>query len=172
MNERDRQIILEEFNKSREELHAALAALTQDELGAAREGRWSPVRIVEHIAITEENLLRLGQQAQPGPAVPNPVREAKIIDKGLDRTRFIAAPDGVRPPEDLRDVAAALERFNRARAATLAWIENYQGDPRAAFTTHPMVRGPVNCYEMMLLIAIHTRRHALQITESRGSDGN
>jgi hypothetical protein len=39
---------------------------------------------------------------------------------------------------------------------------------RSKLTTHPIV-GDVNCYETLLMMAVHSRRHALQVEEIKAA---
>jgi hypothetical protein len=41
-------------------------------------------------------------------------------------------------------------------------------DLRAKLTMHP-IAGIVNCYERLLIMAVHPRRHALQIEETKAT---
>jgi hypothetical protein len=63
-------------------------------------------------------------------------------------------------------VTGALEAFLASRQRTVEFVESCQEDLRAKLTTHPII-GPVNCYEMLLMIAVHPHRHAQQIAELR-----
>ncbi len=50
------------------------------------------------------------------------------------------------------------------RERTVRLAGNCEEDLRLKTTSHPLV-GPVNCYEILLLIAVHPQRHAKQIEE-------
>lgn len=165
----ERTEILRMLAEGRSELRAAVDGVTEAE--AAKRpaaGGWSVLDCIEHLAVTERELLTGVQTAVPAAERQhNPVREAKILDRALDRTRFIAAPDVVLPASRFHSVDAALAAFEGARVETVRFVEGFEGDPRSWLTTHPMVRGPVNCYEMFLMIALHPKRHAQQIIQTR-----
>ena len=61
----------------------------------------------------------------------------------------------------------ALAGFDRARSETLHWLEQFTVDLRGWGTDHPLIPSPVNCYEILLLIAAHPGRHARQVREIR-----
>jgi hypothetical protein len=151
------------------DLRAALDRVTEAEaLERPAGGGWSVLDCLEHLAITERELLTGAQVAVPATERQhNPVREAKILDRALDRARFIAAPDVVLPASRFHSVDEALAAFESVRAETVRFVEEFEGDPRSWLTTHPMVRGPVNCFEMFLMIALHPKRHAQQILVTR-----
>jgi hypothetical protein len=97
----------------------------------------------------------------------NPVREGLIAKRGADRSRRIAAPEMVKPCGTYASVAAALAAFESLRERTVRYVEGCDEDLRAKVTTHPLL-GAVNCYETMLMIALHPKRHADQIREIVG----
>ena len=89
------------------------------------------------------------------------------MDRGLDRSRVVPAPEIVVPAGGIETVSDAWATFEAARAETMQWIDEFEGDLRSWVTNHPMVRTPVNCYEMFLMIALHSKRHAQQIADMR-----
>jgi hypothetical protein len=163
--------MLQMLAEGSEALQASVAGIAEsDATRKPSPGHWSVLDCLEHVAITESALFAGIRNATPaGSPQPNPVREAKILDRALDRGRFIAAPDMVIPASRFTTAAHALAAFQSARAETVRWVETFADDPRAWVTTHPMVRGPVNCWEMLLMIALHPKRHAQQIASARGT---
>jgi hypothetical protein len=169
MDELERREILRLLAEGSSALRSAVDGIS--ELDASRHpetGGWSVRDCLEHLAVTERELLTGAQSASPAAERQhNPVREAKILDRALDRTRFIAAPEIVIPSGKFTSAGEALARFESVRAETTRFVMEFEGDPRSWLTTHPLVRGPVNCYEMFLMIALHPKRHALQIVQTR-----
>jgi hypothetical protein len=49
----------------------------------------------------------------------------------------------------------------------MQFVEEFSGELRCWLTRHPLIMSPVNCYEMLLPMALHPRRHSLQIVEIR-----
>jgi hypothetical protein len=166
LDELDRKEILRLLAEGSCALRLAVGGISEVDASQRPEaGGWSVLDCLEHLAITERELLTGAQSATPAAERQhNPVREAKILDRALDRTRFIAAPEIVIPAGRFNSTSEALARFEGVRAETTRFVESFEGDPRSWLTTHPMVRGPVNCYEMFLMIALHPKRHAQQIT--------
>jgi hypothetical protein len=62
----------------------------------------------------------------------------------------------------------AARAFVLSREKTLRFVQSCAGDLRSMVTTHPLV-GQANCYEILLMMAAHPRRHAEQIAEIRAS---
>jgi hypothetical protein len=169
VDEADRKEILRMLAEGSSALHSAVDGIS--DLDASRHfeaGGWSVLDCLEHLAVTERELLTGVQSASPAAERQhNPAREAKILDWALDRTRFIAAPEVVIPTGKFATAREALTEFEKVRAETMRLVESFEGDPRSWLTMHPMVRGPVNCYEMFLMIALHPKRHSQQIVQTR-----
>ena len=92
--------------------------------------------------------------------------EAAIPVRGVDRSRRIECPAAGLPNGRFPTLAAALERFLLCRERTLRFVEENRDNLRCRLAAHP-VMGQVNCYEMLLSIAVHALRHAQQIDEIR-----
>lgn len=169
MPETDREEILRMLREGVAALRAALEGIREeDALRRPAEGRWSVLECVEHVAASEAELLPLLRQAARCDASQEDrAREAKFQGLALNRARRIEAPDPVQPKGAAASVAEAWERFERVRAETVRFVEEFEGDPRWWVTRHPLITRPVNCYEMLLLMAMHPRRHAAQIVEIR-----
>ena len=127
---------------------------------------WSVLECVEHLALTEGQLFARLKEAKPsGESHEDPRREARFQELALNRLRRIEAPEPVIPTDQSVTLAQALEAFKAARSETARWVDAFDGDLRSWLAIHPLITRPVNCYEMLLLIALHPKRHALQIAE-------
>jgi hypothetical protein len=91
-------------------------------------------------------------------------REARILTRGADRTNPRVSPEVGRPTGRFGSLADAVQYFLDSREQTVQFVESCQEDLRSRLTTHPLL-GPVNCYEVLLLMAVHPHRHAKQIQE-------
>jgi hypothetical protein len=171
MEESERLEILQELRRGRDALCNALAGV--DEPLAIRRpgtGRWSILECVEHVAVAEQFLLsRLTKATRSGHSHANPAREAIMLDRGLDRTRPGESPEAARPNGRFQSVKEALSFFDAVRAETVQFVEGFSDDLRSWLTDHPLIPGPVNCREILLLMSIHLRRHAKQIEEIRAA---
>ena len=133
-----------------------------------RNGGWSILQCIEHVAVSERDLLDRLRRAQCGnTAQPNPARESILLQRAADRTQRIEAPREAWPADRFMTPREALAGFDRARSETLHWLEQFTGDLRGWGTDHPLIPSPVNCYEILLLIAAHPERHARQVREIR-----
>ena len=110
-------------------------------------------------------LLQL-QNATPS-AVPviNTARESAIKKRAGVRTTRVEAPDAAKPTGRFSSITEAVEHFLAWRERTILLVAGCRGSSRHSDNTPR--HGPVNGYEMLLMMAMHPRRHALQIAEIR-----
>jgi hypothetical protein len=157
------------LREGNEALRSALEGVGEEEAQIVpAEGRWSAAECVEHLALAEAELLRLIKIATKAGTTPaRPGLEEKIRVRAADRSFRIEAPEVAVPSGRSESLHEAAARFDAARAETLAWVASFAADPRKWVTTHPLMKGPVNCWEMLLMIALHPKRHAEQIREIR-----
>jgi uncharacterized damage-inducible protein DinB len=168
MDEAKREIV-DRFHQGESALNAALAGIDPSAaLVRPAPGRWSVLEIVEHLAASEAALLdRLRQAAPSSVTHADPAREARLESLALNRERRIDAPDPVRPTGACSTLAEALDSFRAIRAQTIQFVADFPSDLRSSLVQHPLIPRPLNCYEMLLLMALHPIRHAAQITELR-----
>src|SRR5262245_3367842 len=173
MHVEDRTEILANLKSGPRALLEALTDITED---VAKQspgpGRWSVLECVEHVAAAEDYLFHQISTAKPSeiPQV-NIAREAAIVERGLDRTRRIRAPEVARPQNRFTTLKDALQHFQATREKTIQFVENCLDDTRAMIASHPLI-GPANTYEILLIMAVHPHRHAEQIREIVGEMAN
>ena len=174
MVESERREILQGLKTGRDALRDALAGV--DERLAMRKpspGRWSILECVEHLAVSEQFLLsRLTKASRSDSSQGNRTRETAIVNRGLDRTRPVESPEVGRPNRRFQSLNEALSFFDSMRTEIIQFVEGFSDDPRFWVTDHPLIPGPVNCYEILLMISVHPVRHAKQIVEIRTALGH
>jgi hypothetical protein len=172
VTEEEKREMLAELAAGTEALLKALDGLTDDEARRSPSPDcWSVLACVEHVALVEEYLLGRLREAVDSERMPNPEREARIRRWGANRSRRVPAPEMVVPAGRFATIEDAVRAYRSSREETIRYTQESRGDLRAAITTHP-VFGKVNCYEMLLMMAIHPRRHASQIEDVRQATGS
>jgi hypothetical protein len=134
-------------------------------------GEWSPVGIVEHLAIVNARIAVLitkrvaeAREAGLGPETSAESVLATIdVDRVAARVTRAAAPEVLHPTGVDADAAwAALER------ATVAFREAVAAADGLALSNvihpHPLL-GPLSLYEWIAFVGAHEARHAAQIRE-------
>ena len=170
MDAREKQEVLESLENGRGALLAELDGLTEDAASRVPEpGRWSVLECVEHLFLVEDYLFRQIESSQPSETpVGSRGREARILQRGVDRTSRIEAPEVARPTGRFPTFAEGLQAFVSSRERTLRYVHACREDQRFRTAHHPLI-GPMNCHEVLLIMAIHPRRHAAQIHEIRNA---
>jgi uncharacterized damage-inducible protein DinB len=166
----ERAQLLDLYQRGLEETEA-LIARTPDELWAAKPApdRWSVSEVVEHIALTEPQLLGLAQKALAEPANPEwasisggfPVDA--LLARVQDRSRKATAPEPVQPKGGWSR-ADALTRFAGARAQTSELVRRTDGDLKKHVAATPL--GNMTVHQILALIGAHNLRHNQQIAET------
>ena len=170
-----RVLVLEkELARVRGEFERALAAVPAERLHKApKEGAWTPAQLLWHLAKIERGVARLLERLDaglgpmdtvpPGPSVRDVL---KLLDQYnfADRSRKLAAPDGLRPPESV-DVVAEKGRLADGRTQLLD-IMRLSGPRLAILRYDHLVFGPFDGFQWALMIARHEERHILQLEET------
>lgn len=160
---------------------AALAAAVDAVPEARRDtrpapDRWSVAEVIEHLAIVEGGIVRLlvrqidaaratglGPETQTSPVVP-----ALQVERTLDRSAPIAAPDRVMPKGEV-SAAAAWQMLDERRRAM---IETLQAADGLALSDVPMpphpALGQLDAYQWIVFVGAHEGRHVAQIRELAG----
>jgi hypothetical protein len=172
MDAHDKVRILEALRSGQQAFLDAVGAVSEDV--AARSpgpGRWSALECAEHAAVAEDFLFcQIARATHSDVRVVNEKREAGILTRGADRTHPGVSPEAVRPTGRFSTLADAVQHFLASREQTIRFVESCREDLRCRLTMHPLL-GIVNCYETLLLMAVHPRRHAQQIQEIKAALG-
>lgn len=129
---------------------------------------WSVLQSIEHVTLVETGLLARLKDSKPSDqSHRDQSRETKFHELALNRARRIEAPPQVIPKGNSESLRQAIENFRTARRETIRFVEEFRGELRNWLTLHPLITRPVNCYEMLLLMAMHPKRHAMQIEQIR-----
>jgi uncharacterized damage-inducible protein DinB len=159
------------LRESRERFLASFADVSEENCRRCpAEGSWSVMDCVEHIVGAETLMLkRLQSERNPQPAgAPN--REQVFLERMGSRERKVQSPESGRPSGRFPTLDAARKKFEDVRVATIRFAEENTEDMRATEVLHPHpLVGVVSSYEMLIIIAKHAERHALQIEEIKNS---
>jgi hypothetical protein len=166
MTSHDREKLLTALRQSRETWLASLEGATNIS-HRPEAGRWSVLEIAEHVAMVENRLASAVKDAAPAdPPLPvDEAREHRFLVSLSDREERFEAPEVVRPTGKMQTLEEAMASFEAARAGIIEHVESGV-DLRGKNTVHRRF-GVVSAYEMTLIVAAHTNRHAKQVAEVR-----
>ena len=168
----DRAYLLSHLEMTREFVVDTTRGLSKEQwLYQPGPARWSIAQCIDHLAQTEEYLLKVvreriipskeplvgtfpsmtkgRQHVADQPKRMSRVEDSFILRWMTDRTPSATTPVEQRPPIEevaprrvIDDPQSALEHFRRARAATIAYVRMTQDDLRGHFSQSPMAGFP------------------------------
>lgn len=167
----EKQTLVELLLQSRERFVGSFAGVTDEQSRRhPAEGRWSVLDTVEHLATAEKTMFHLMTTSRRPCQADAPNREAAFLERMGSRARKAETPESGRPTGRYANLADAAEDFKAVRQSVIHFVEGTTEDLRATELTHPHPAvGDVSAYEMVIVIAKHAERHALQIEEIKSS---
>lgn len=136
--------------------------------------RWSIAQVAEHVVMVERVSLEAIRRALQAPPDPDWQRVARLKTRLLlralpNRAAAVEAPPPLQPSGRLShsEVSEAFERQREQIAVLLA----DDACPWKQHTfAHPLPElGPLNAYQWLLFLGLHTQRHCGQIDELRAA---
>ena len=167
---KERRILVEQLKETKNAFLKSTKELSEAQLNfKSSNDKWSIKECMQHIALAEKGLWSVADDALKLPA--NAVRrsEIKITDEeiskvGNDRTAKQQAPESLKPGNaKWKSAKEITESFKEDRAALIKYVKTTTLDVRNHVTD--LAVGPVDAYQVMLLIAAHSDRHIQQIEE-------
>jgi uncharacterized protein (DUF1778 family) len=142
--------------------------------------RWSIGECAEHIILSERMLYKTALDALASPADPEwatkTAAKAEFLKKVMPNRNpggagGAQAPQEIRPTEGLSK-EEVLRRFNESRAEIRAFVEKLDAPAKQHIVVHPFpVFGPLNAYDWLIYVPLHTVRHSRQIVEVQETAG-
>jgi hypothetical protein len=171
----ERQKAIDLLVRSRKALLDAVEGVTEQQARwKPAPERWSILEYVEHLAVSDDELVAMVERSLQSPARPETddqrrAREQKIRETPMPRGAN-SAPEMLRPNARFGSLAEALSKFLAARERTTEYTRSTQADLRSHFTPHNVL-GPLDGYQWLVGNARHAESHAGHIREIRGLAG-
>jgi uncharacterized damage-inducible protein DinB len=168
-----KETLLQLLHGSREHFISSFADVTDaDSRRKPAESSWCILETVEHLAMAETYMLRLITETRRPKTPGLPDREQVFLTVIADRSRKSQAPEPSQPAGRFASLDDAAARFRTSRDRTIQFVEQCNEDLRATEVTHPHpAAGIVSTFEMLIIMAQHAERHALQIEEIKNTLG-
>jgi DinB superfamily len=126
--------------------------------------RWSIAEILEHVTFVEGRILAGIDRALEKPSTqPRAMGDEAILQRVVDRTQKMKAPDAVAPTGRWSH-DKLLSEFEALRKRSIAFAKTTSGELRQHSYPHPLF-GELDCYQWLLVVASHSERHRLQAEE-------
>lgn len=171
ITEQERQVALDRLSRTRQILLDAVDGVS-DTQAKWKPGpdRWSILEYVEHLAVSDGQLIALIKRSLKTPAAPETeeqrrAREQKIretpMPRGVNR-----APEMLQPEARFASLALAVAAFLEARDRSLEYARTTEADLRSHFAPHSVL-GPMDGYQWLVANARHVENHCAHIREIR-----
>jgi DinB superfamily len=167
MTSSERAFILKNLEDGRDSFLRSIAGLSEAQLHfKPQPDRWSIAECIEHIVLAEDTMY---VRATNGAVNPNglaldPEKDERFTAAVVARRRKVVAPEAVRPAGRFTSTEEACRQFLEHRERAIAYARECSEDVRHLFAVHPLL-GEIDCYQFLLLLAVHPARHAAQIEE-------
>jgi hypothetical protein len=165
-NEREQLIAL--LEKSEKCWLEVLGSVPESAAGAKLNDQcWSILEVAEHVAAAEHGMFRAMELATDKNSAPNYDADQKIIAGGTNRTIKRQAPAPSLPKGRWQTLAECAAVFQKSRSRTLEMVRNTD-NLRGKSVMHPIL-GELDGHQLVLVMAGHCERHALQVEEIKAS---
>lgn len=172
----DRKYALSIMKDSQKELTKATKGLStaQQDFKAAPD-KWSVRECVYHIAASEKRLWSIFEEAMKNAPAPEKRKEIRIKDEELvtmaqDRSKKNQAPESLRPDNaGYKNMAEALADFKISRQDHIRYMRTSTEDMRNRVVQ--LAFGWIDCYQLYIFIAAHSKRHIAQLHEVQAAAG-
>jgi hypothetical protein len=163
----NKQLLLDRLRESERVLVDAASVPEEFARICPQPGYWSVLDVVEHTTLADRGMLKRYENASVNTKPANPDGDALVEKIGRDRNRKRNAPGHVHPAGRFASLAEALNEYRKSRALIVGFVENSNENLRRKLVQHPLME--MDGYQLFLLIAAHSERHAKQIEAVKGS---
>lgn len=175
LTKEEKSTAINHLKQTQSELLIAVKDLSEDQLNyMPDEGAWSIAQIVEHIAISENNIFGIVEMALKNEPDPSKRSEVMISDEQLlamisSRDKKVTTRPEFEPTNSFGSFQGSLDAFNAKRKSNIAFVKKTKEDLRNRYFDFPF--GKVDAYQTILFMSGHTQRHMKQIVEVIRSEG-
>jgi uncharacterized damage-inducible protein DinB len=171
LNDAERAFLIEQMEMSKKAFLASISGISDAQWTfKPAPNVWSVQECAEHIVLSETFISGLAQQLLKSDAVPRPEKSNSEFDHQLavmvqDRSHKATAPEPIDPAGKAATLtpAAAAKAFTEKRDQNEEYVKTTSDDLRTHVGPGPV--GPMDAYQVLLLMATHTARHTAQIKE-------
>jgi hypothetical protein len=170
ITEQERKTAVDLLQQTGQGVIDAVAGLSDAQLNfKPAPDRWSVLECVKHIAISEQGLWQMTNNAVQQAANPEKRSEIKATDEQVvqmieSRAKKVKTVPPMEPQNTpYKSLDEALESFKTNRAKLVEYVKSTNDDLRNHVVTFPV--GSFDSYQMILFIGAHSNRHTQQINE-------
>lgn len=175
ITDEERSKAIDHLSQTRDDLLSTLEGLSEEQLHyKSSPESWSVAECVEHIAISENNIMEMASGAVQVTADASKRAEVTITDDQLlgmitDRSNKVKTSEAFEPSGKFGSFEETLEAFKSKRQENIDYLQNTEDDLRNHYADLPF--GKVDAYQVILFMSGHTERHTKQIEEIMADPG-
>lgn len=173
----ERESLVEHLTASRDRVLCAISGLTEDQWRFRPEpDLWSIAQCSEHVALTERTILKMisedlaGITADPATLAKVEGKEELIRKAVPNRSRRVKTPTTAVDPCGTLSRQEVVQLLSETRQRTLAYVGTTEDDLHSRVAPHFILR-ELDGHQWMVMISLHTERHAAQIDEVKAAPG-
>jgi hypothetical protein len=166
--------LTQRLESSRDRVREMLTGTSDQVLGRRpADGGWTALECAEHLVLSEETLLNMVRgmlREEQKSTLPLDLqgRDGAIVAAMADRSEKRQTFDALIPRGRYSSAGSVLDAFLARRAATLDFVRT--STSALHFHAAPLDGlGLLDAYHWLLLISVHTDRHAERMREAMGS---
>jgi|KBSMisStaDraftv2_1062788.scaffolds.fasta_scaffold02310_14 hypothetical protein len=144
-----------------EEKFVSAASVSEDSATIRPAEGWSILEVVEHITLSDREMVRCYLETGSNETGVTPDAEAIIQGFGSDTSSKYQAPPHVLPTGRYKSLAGALKAYRETRNELVDFVNTCAENFRGRLLKSPMT--DMDGYQIFLFIAAHSDRHRLQI---------
>lgn len=177
LSKKERKFAIASLKETRNDVIKSVKGLSEEQLNyKPAADRWSVKECIYHIALSEDNLWKWVDGVLKAPANPEKRQDIKTTDEQVvkalsDRSTKRKTYEALEPASaKFSSVADALQAFAASRQKLIEYIKTTPDDMRNHIAIEtPM--GPLDAYQLVLLISSHSNRHLQQLNEVKADPG-
>ena len=167
----EKKMVSKLMNSTVKSLSKSVKGLTEAQVNfKATPSSWSIKENIYHLALSEDNIWGWMQSVMAAPANPNKRSLIKVTDAQLmagveSRENKVKTGEEFEPKNaKWANLQEALDYLKTMRSEHAAFMRNATADMHSHITEQGPA-GPMDAYQIILLLAQHTKRHQAQIEE-------
>lgn len=170
----ERKFVAEYLQQTKQDFLKAIKGLTPEQLKfKTGEGEWSIADCVEHITVSEIGIFSLSQKQLELPSDVAKRKEIKVDEKTIvnrlaNRNSKAKSPEVLKPTGKFPSLEIAEQAFTKQRDSCITYVNTTNADLHFHYWQHPAT-GTIDIYQMIILMAAHSKRHTLQIEEIKSN---
>ncbi|WP_370086754.1 DinB family protein [Ekhidna sp.] len=175
LNPDERKRAIAHLKETENNLVSLTRGLSEQQLNFKEDDTaWSIAECVEHIAISEKNLIGMIQMSLKEDSDPSKRSEVQMTDDQIlglieSREQKVKTRTEFEPTNSFGSYAETMKTFRERRKANLQFVKSTREDLRNHYLQFPF--GLIDSYQGILFMSGHTRRHTDQIKEIMSSEG-